>query len=487
MIPLIVLRDFENAAYVAQRNNPRCPLIYRVDDKVDASLSPVEQQKQLNEKTWRVFIDSLVKVLGGKKYQSICDRYRFDPEGRMRKGMPLLAEHIELFSIGAGQLFTRDVKRQVPGTKIKALTRLQLRQCLEDAQPFSQKLVRYLHPMYIGGTPTDFRAWFVYDPLLMDKEKQSLFSDVQYLSFPAYLERMSKSVSNRELQEKQIIPAPCDDGELDYYRVYQKICTGEGLVAYALKPATADSKLKPLLLFRQTQMAPTGEDMVQSVKNDIWDKKIGTSGYISAAPQLDRLMSDPAFVPPGNKIIVAGYSLGAAHAELFTVHHHNKITAAHFYSGPSIDAESAERLALEIQNSDREQDPLKISIYRADGDFVHYTGEKHVGWNLDPAKAKVELIEVNHANREISVLSKHSFKLYDNGQLNYTVRRKNDHRELNNHLDNSKRGAEVIWYERMRLIWGRIAYAYIFVVYIIITVVQKLFGFQFLRSSRESQ
>jgi hypothetical protein len=485
MTASIILSDFEKAAYTTQMSRPRAPLIYHKDEQLETALTPADQRKQLNEKTWKVFIDSHVKVMGHKKFQWICERYHFDAEDRMRTGKPLLAEHVELFSIGAAQQFTRDVKRLAPGKKIKELTRYELQHKLQEAQPFAHILGRYLNPMHIGGAPADFRAWFVHDPLLMDKEKQVLFSDVQHLSFPAYLERLCKCVSNRELQEKQIIPAPGADGELDYYRVYRKICS-YGLVSYFLKPAAFDSTLTPLVIFRQTQMAPSHEDMVQSVFNDL-ETTIGKSGYTAAQPQLDRLMNDPSFVPPGTKIMVAGYSLGGAHAQHLCIGHHAKIAEAHFYSDPSIDAESVERFAKEINESNRQLDPMKISIYRVDGDYVHYTGQKHVGWNLDPAKAKVELIEINHENRQIAALTLHSFKLYDNVQLDYRINRKNDPAQLNNHLDNSKRGPEVLWYERMRLIWGKIVYGYLFVMYAIVKAVQKLFGFHFLRSSQDSR
>ncbi len=322
-----------------------------------------------------------------------------------QEGKPLLAEHVELFSIGASQQFTRDVKRLCPtGTKIKHLLRTELQEKLKQSQGFDNILGQYLDPIHIGGTPSDFKAWFIHDPLLMDREKQLLFSDVQHLTFQAYLERFSKSITNRELQEKQIIPAPGADRNLDYYRVYKKISTGHGLVAYALKPAAMDSSLKPYIIFRQTQMAPSHEDTLPSVLND-FEKVVGKSGYTAAKPLFDRLMNDPSFMPPGAMVNIAGYSLGGAHGLQFLTDFHPRVSEAYFYSNPSIDAESAERFARETQASNREDNPLKISIFRVVGDICTYTGEKHLGWNVDPSKVKVELIEIDHENRQIAVLS----------------------------------------------------------------------------------
>src|SRR5689334_11542758 len=130
MTASVILSDFEKAAYTTQATHPRAPLHYHKEEQFESGLTPADQRKLLNEKTWAVFIDNLVKVIGHKKFQRICERYNFDAEDMMRKGKPLLAEHIELFSIGTAQLFTRDVKRFAPGRKIKELTRDELQQNL---------------------------------------------------------------------------------------------------------------------------------------------------------------------------------------------------------------------------------------------------------------------------------------------------------------------------------------------------------------------
>ena len=475
------LRRFEIAAYNAQQVDGSSALILQADQRVSFSSEHLPQQKQLNQKTWDLFLRTLTQTIGLAKYQWICNRYCFDAQSMQKQGKPLLPEHIKLFTIGAGQIFTSDIKRLYPpGRKIKQLTRLELQEKMRQAQPFQNTLSTRLNPVFIGGTPSQSHAWIFYHPLLMDEEKLMLFSDVQSMSVPAFLERFCKAIVNRELFEKQLIPAVGSDGRADFYRVYKKISTGHGLVAYALKPATSDSTLKPLLIFRPTQIAISHEDMFQSIFNGL-EPLIAKSGYVAAKPLFERLIKDSAFLPPGKKMDIAGYSLGGAHAQRFLADFHPFVSSAYFYSNPSIDRQTAERFAAETLSS-RRDDLLNLYIFRIRGDICHYVGgEKHIGCN---AKANIELYEVDHENAKITVMSAHAFKIFDSVKVNYRMQCIKDPHLLFAHLDNSRRGEEVIWYERMRQVWGRIVYVYLYFVYLLLIGCSKVLGVNLLRSSK---
>jgi hypothetical protein len=108
-----------------------------------------------------------------------------------------------------------------------------------------------------------------------------------------------------------------------------------------------------------------------------------------------------------------------------------------------------------------------------------------LGWKVNPQNARVQLIESDHENKQVAALSVHAFKIFDNNELNYRIRRIEDQQELSNHLDNTKRGPEVLWYERMRQVWGKLVYAYFFLINIILKGFGKIFGVTILRSSQD--
>jgi len=161
--------------------------------------------------------------------------------------------------------------------------------------------------------------------------------------------------------------------------VHRKICTGDGLVAYALKPAAADSDLDPLLIFRCSQMALSQEDVVPSLLEDL-APKVAETGYAAARFQFEELFNDFSFLPPDRRLKIIAYSIGAAQAQRVVADFPDRICEATFYGAPSIDTETVTRFAQEIDAADRADDPLHIFIYRVENDFCTYAGEKHLGW-----------------------------------------------------------------------------------------------------------
>ena len=277
MIGSVSLRGFEETALKTQNTNPLSPIVLNTDGAFGRNLSAPERQKQLNQQTWRVFLHALIETIGMDKFLWICRRYQFDPKKLESQGKPLLEKHVRLFSIGSAQVLTRDIKRLcAPGTKIKQLTRSEIQEKLKRSQPFRGVLGKYINPMDICGTPTERRAWYIHDPLLMDREKQLLFSDAADLSHLAFIERFCKAIVSRELVEKEIVPTAGSDRNLDFYAVHKVIIAG-GLLACALKPVARDSPLKPLIVFRPTQMAISRINAVDTWSEDA-QKKIGEAG-----------------------------------------------------------------------------------------------------------------------------------------------------------------------------------------------------------------
>ncbi len=448
----------------------------------DRPLDSTEVQNQ-NRRIWNVFADSLRDVVGENKVQEICSRFRFSIERMKKEGHPLLGEHIQLFSIGASRMMTRDIKQHIPQQHLSDLSVLQLEERMKMVNPFPV-IGWSLDPREISGPPTHFLSWFFHDALLMDKETQLLLSDVRNLSFHAWQERFCKCIVNRELAEKQIIPAPGANGRVEYYKVQRKVTTGDGLVAYALSPIGSDSTLKPILLFRPSQFAFANEDAIETYMNDV-QANIGEMGYLAARNAFTHLMSDPKFCPENGKIEVAGYSLGGAHAQRFIADHWRKVSSATFYNDPSVDSELAERFANEVNRSPRFAGPLRLSIFRTKGDIAHHVGEKHLGWGLRHPDTDLQLLEFDHQNQEISLLKLHGRRVFDNPHHHYHVTLHNS-AALDDHLDNERRGAAVFWYEKMRKCWGTMAFWLLFGLREVTKFFSAFLGIQILRSSKRT-
>ena len=449
---------------------------------IPSTLSPeiIEQNKRI----WKIYCESLIGTIGQTKFDWICHRYRsrLNFTRMQQSGMPLLPEHIELFSIGSNQLLSRDIKTRFP-EKLRGMTTEQLRERIRLVQPFPV-VGNYRDPIKIPGSPTSFSAYLFHDKLLMDKEKQLLFSDVERLSFPAWMERLTKAISNRELLEKQLIPAPGQNGQIEYYKVYRKITTGDGLVAYALRPATSNSTLKPLIAFRPSQWAFSNEDAFETYLNDV-QKNVGEMGWDAAKHLFEVLMKDQKFRRPGEKVSIAGFSLGGAHAQRFLEFHYEDVSLAVFYSDPSIDDDTAKRICTKVNAMPRRSEPLNIQIFRMKGDFCHYVGDKHAGWGIIHPDVNIQLMEVDHENKKNSAIHLHSHRIFDNRTFPYQMQCYENTEELFNRLDNSKRGPDVFWYERMRQIWGGVAFYTLYGLSELIKFTSTIFGVKILRSSRQ--
>ncbi len=486
MSAIIALRNFERAAQEAFQTNPQQQLIAHREgsEVIKASLpsSVTPEVRELYKKTWAVFRKSLIEVVGRQKVEWVCHRYRFSIDQMERDGRPLLPEHVELFSIGLSQHLSQDILQI--GEKISQLSRQEIQSRLKKVHVFDI-LGKYTEPVRLSGTSPSYRAWFFHDRALMDKEKQILLSDIGTISFPAFLERLSKTLVNRELQPGQLIPVAGRDGSLDYYRVYRKIIRG-GLVADALKPAARDSTLKPLLVFRPTQFALSNMNAYQSYLDDL-QPCVGKMGYESAKPYLAQLMHHSNFRRNGEKIDACGYSLGGTHNQLFVADFYEDVSTAIFHNNPCVDHETAERFAQRISTMGARTEPLNIQIYRTTGDVFHFGGDKHLGWNVDHPFVNIQLNIIDHASKKISSLGLHAYRIFDNHIHNYQIRSIEDKQELFDHLDNSKRGAEAIWYETTRRVWSMTVYSLLSSIHSVLSVMRNVFGIRILREVNHYQ
>ena len=164
MSAYIRLQNFITSAQLAYNAPQQQHLVLGQGDQLalrpgaDRPLESLEAQDQ-NRRTWNVFARSLRDVIGVNKVQEICNRFRFNIQKMEREGLPLLAEHIELFSVGASRMMTRDIKQRIPQQHLRDLTVAQLEEKMRMVNPFP--VVGWsLDPREISGTPTNFLSWF---------------------------------------------------------------------------------------------------------------------------------------------------------------------------------------------------------------------------------------------------------------------------------------------------------------------------------------
>jgi len=93
-------------------------------------------------------------------------------------------------------------------------------------------------------------------------------------------------------------------------------------------------------------------------------------------------------------------------------------------------------------------------------------------------------MEIDHENKKAATFKLHAHRIFDNATFPYQMESIEDTERLFNLLDNSKRGADVLWYERMRRIWGGVAFVSIFAISQLFRLTSWIFGVRILRSSK---
>lgn len=439
-------------------------------------------QREIHKSTWRVFSSALKEYLGEGVYDSICRKYNLNVQQYLEDGTPLTAKHVTMFGVGAADISTKRIKSGAED-KLSQLTTEQIRERCQQENP-----VRYIGPeatpQSLYGYPSQNRAYFVYDPFLDDLERLLLLQGMDQIQEKrAFYERFAKAIASREFGEKTIIPAPDFQGGVDYYKVYKKISNGSGLVAYALKPISAQSSLPPLIVFRSTALHPAAVDAIETWYDDL-SPNIGDRGYNASKEKLEHLTNDPKFCPPGKKIEAVGFSLGGSHAQLYVKDHFQKVKNAYFFNDPGISAEAADRFAETMNAIPPESYPdLTLHIYRTKGDVIHFGGSKHLGFNVqDPRVVKMTEI-VPGSERPLSYRQLHNTRFFDSPDISFTER-VIEGEELQRELNNVERGTFAVWIERVRWFFGYfIVTPFIWVFTHIVNFFAWVFGFEFLRNS----
>ncbi len=465
-----------------------------------------EEEREVNRKAWQVFERVVNQAYNpddrfSDRVKHFSTRYGLHFEKFSQEGTtPLRVQHVEKACVGGAKIFARDLQILAGTRPLAKLSTGEIENNFAVLRnPFFLRDPKEGIDRVRGG-PDSCGDFFYYNPFKADGKRLHLDLNVTRLfdrehtqlpDFP-FLDRLTKRMLSLGLEIGEIISAPDADGNLDFYKVYKKIGTGDGLVAYAFKPLREGSKLKPLIAFRQSGTAfASQEDAVETWRNDT-DKEIGKMGFEAAREIFRQLFKDPNFLPPGTKLRGSGYSLGDAQLQRVLAEFPEDFDEVVFINGPSVDTETATRFKNQINALPVEgREKLKIHIYRNraqhvdKGDIADYGGEKHVGWGITNPDFPVYLTEfVREKTDERPLLRVHADCALDPDATEpYTVKTYTGE-ELQQQLDNSQRGAAVAWYEQFRLSWAvQVVFGIVFGVYSFLKCLLGLFGITFFRSS----
>ncbi|MBS3904701.1 MAG: hypothetical protein KGZ39_05190 [Simkania sp.] len=408
-------------------------------------------------RTWEIFLQAANTQFGVNKVKHIFTRYGINTQTMIQQARPLLAKHVHMLEVGVSCVHREDLDRYAGSARNSSLLApSRIQQLIHKHIPVPCNRLN-VAPFQLSGTPTSTKAFFFHDPHLMDQEMQLLFSDIGNLPHRyAYLERLCKGIIPRELPVGMLVPAPDPSGHkgaLDYYEIYDVITTGDGLVAYAFKPLSKSSRLQPMILFRGSPYHLSGNDVLETWLNNM-QKNIGWLGYQSSRGKLAKLAHDTDFCGKNQRITVGGFSLGGAFAQLFTADHPERIAEAIFFNDPSIDAETADMFSAKINSMKKLPTSMKVRIFRTKGDFVHYANEKHLFCDVHHPQIDIRLTEIE-PKPNLTTKQRHGWRHFDCAiPGNYTERVFTRSGDLDQKLNNAKRGEEVLWYERVRLFFG---------------------------------
>ncbi len=424
---------------------------------------------ELNKRAWTALVDAAHEQYGAKSIERVWQFYGIDPARMIKEGRPLKASNIHMLEVGTMKVHMDDLNKTLSGS-ISNFEPRRLVSAVNALIPFPRyPLDTQPHKMH--GAPSQTLSLFSYDPYLMDQELLLSFRDVGYLSEEAYIERLCKVFATRELPEGLLVPAPRPDahGQIDYYVVHRCISKGDGLVAYALKPVSNYSLLKPTVVFRPSPYHPSGLDFLETWLNNA-QEKVGWLGYAPARDALAALMNDSEFCRLDQKIRVCGHSLGGNHAQLFVSDHLERVDEAIFFNDPSVDAATAEKFAEKVNALPHDADRVKVRIYRVQGDIANYANQKHLFAGVIHPKFDIQLA-LFQPKASFTSLECHSCRIFDSPDVSFTEHVITRGEDLDRELDNTKRGDDVLWYERLRLLIGS------FLIYPIFFVLSRIFQF----------
>ncbi len=376
-----------------------------------------------NRKTVQCFKKYLLHTLGHKRATTLCNRYSINLEEMEREGSPLLSRHVAKIAIGVRDVSIEDINDLIDkaksGKKWPSKLPADLKKKLESAQTFLDldantfaetrkalsevckwKIPRITAPLQ-GGRATEYFARIFFDPFLADRERLQLVEEHHKDNYETFVHNTVVRVIKRELEVGMLIPAPNSaDERAQFYYVAGKLITNEGMVSYILVPATKDTQLEPIRLFRGSAFRAGEIDAISTIATDL-EENLGSMGHQSSRlyePIIESLLPTQT---------IAGHSLGSTHAQYHLANDvQNRVTKGYFFNGPGLPETEVEKFNQRMESSPHHH--VHLIVRRAAKDKACLVGKQHIGLNA-PENVTVDHLKYHPPSKSVPNATPHVF------------------------------------------------------------------------------
>jgi hypothetical protein len=164
-------------------------------------------------------------------------------------------------------------------------------------------------------------------------------------------------------------------GRAQFYYVSAKLVTGKGMVSYTLHPASRDTNLEPLRLFRGTSARSSEIDAISTLVTD-FEKELGRTAFESGE-QYEEILRENGLQAP----VEIGHSLGSTLVQyrLAALDH---IRKAYLFCGPGVPMK-------EVEKFNKKNLPVQLMIRHSDKDQLSNLGDAHIGFQA-PSNSDVD-------------------------------------------------------------------------------------------------
>lgn len=313
-----------------------------------------------NRRTIACFKKYVSDLLGAPRLQRICTKYSLDLDQLERSGSPLVSRDVAKIVIGSQDVTVQDIEdfqqlncSQLAG-KVNKLASILKWEVPEITRP-------------ISGSPTEWISSVFHDRFLSDRERMQLCKKHGKDTHLIFVHNLLARVIKREMDVGTMIPAP----HSQFYYVAAKVITGEGMVSYVLQPATSDTKLEPMRVFRGTAPRSADIDALSTVITDL-ELDLGKSAYKSGFPYEDVLENRL-----GKPSVEAGHSLGSTIVQ-YRLANMDHIEKAYLFCGPGLPEKEMKKFNQKMTLKGAK--PAHLTIRHSARDLVSRTGQFHLGY-----------------------------------------------------------------------------------------------------------
>jgi hypothetical protein len=349
----------------------------------------------LNRKTVHCFREYLIGHIGEERLNRISKRYNFDFQEMEKTGKPLLASHVAQVVVGVRDLRIEDI---IEILQNKVLQPPHLRDKLSQIHSMEELDGQTLGELYdamngllpeswrmeevgecSGGEPTKALACFFFNQGLADQERLHLCEEHPKDPMDVFVHNMVARVIRREMQVGTLVRAPdSSKGTPQYYYLSGKLITGKGMVSYLFHPATKDSELEPIRMFRGSAFRSSEIDACSTFITDS-ERVFGKAAFESGKPYEEIIRE----VLPKVEV-EAGHSLGSTLVQ-YRLANYDHIKKAYLYNGPGIPRK-------EVKKFNKMVGEKELVIRHATLDPCSQFGQVHIGYNA-PSNVAIDYIK----------------------------------------------------------------------------------------------